>query len=350
MILDYVDQMKKVDHFDMYGQITGLPEQLKNAWDLGNRLPLPGFEPFDRILIAGMGGSAIGGDLLASYVADMAALPISVHRDYDLPAWAAGKKTLVIASSHSGNTEETLSAYEQARINKCQLMCVSTGGALAKKAAADGTPIWQFDHKGQPRAAVGYSFGILLALLARLGMIPAQEEVILSTVETMKQLQKTFAMDVTTTKNPAKRLAGQLQNRWVTVFGCGRLAPIARRWKGQISEVAKALAQFEFLPEANHNTLAGLVNPEVLIPGTVALFLRSKFDHERNQLRTELTRKSFMLEGFNTDLIEAEGETALAQMWTSLLLGDYAAFYLAMLYEVDPTPVEMIENFKKEMK
>ena len=350
MILDNIDQMLKIDQEDMYGQITGLPQQLIKAWELGNKLPLPGFKPFHQVLIAGMGGSAIGGDLLASYVADLAEVPVTVLRDYDLPAWAKGSNTLVIASSHSGNTEETLSAYDQAMRNKCQVMCVTTGGKLMKKAEEDGTPVWQFEHKGQPRAAVGYSFGILLSLFVRLNLIPQQEKDLLATVSTMQALQKTYAIDVQTTKNPAKRLAGQLQDRWVAVFGCGRLSPVARRWKGQISEIAKAWAQFEFLPEANHNTLAGLVNPEALIPTTMALFLRSSYDHQRNQLRTELTRKSFMLEGFNTDLIDAQGDSALAQMWTMLFLGDFVAYYLAMLYEVDPSPVAMIENFKKEMK
>jgi glucose/mannose-6-phosphate isomerase len=349
MILDSVDQIEKIDQLNMYDQIVGLPDQLKKAWELGNSLVLPEFEPVERIIIAGMGGSAIGGDLLASYVADLASQPVIVHRDYDLPAWAKGKNTLVIASSHSGNTEETLTAYDQALKNHCQVLCITTGGTLARKAQADGTALWLFEHKGQPRAAVGYSFGILLALFSRMGWIPDQNKIVLDTVQSMSAIQKNYAVDVLTTKNPAKRLAGQLQNRWIIVFGCGRMAPVARRWRGQMSEIAKAWAQFEFLPEANHNALAGLINPEELIPMTMAVFLRSKYDHERNQLRTELTRKSFMLEGFNTDLIDAEGEQSLAQMFETILLGDYTAFYLAMLYGMDPTPVEMIENFKKEM-
>ncbi len=276
MILDSVDQIEKIDHSDMYGQIFGLPQQLKKAWELGNKLPLPIFESISQIVIAGMGGSAIGGDLLASYVADLVDIPVFVHRDYDLPAWAKEKKTLVIATSHSGNTEETLSAYEQAKKNGCQLFCVSTGGKLLKLAQADGAAAWPFEHQGQPRAAVGYSFGMLLALFSRMGWIADQNLPVAATIEAMIQLKQHCAVEVGTTKNPAKRLAGQLQNRWVAVFGCGLLAPVARRWKGQISEIAKAWAQFEFLPEADHNTLAGLLNPEELIPMTMTLFLKIK--------------------------------------------------------------------------
>jgi glucose/mannose-6-phosphate isomerase len=349
MILDSIERIKEVDQFDMYSQIDGLPEQLKMAWELGLQLPLPAFQQISQIVIAGMGGSAIGGDLLASYVADLAEIPVVVHRDYDLPLWAKGKKTLVICSSHSGNTEETLSAYAQAKANNCQIMCISTGGKLAENARTDQTALWIFEHKGQPRAAVGYSFGILLALVYRLGLIADPSKTVLETVEAMKIAQKNYAVEVATPRNPAKRMAGQLQNRWVAVFASGRMSPISRRWKGQISEIAKAWAQFEFLPEANHNTQAGLVNPEELIPQTMALFLRSEFDHERNKLRIEYTRKSFMVEGFGTDIIEAEGPSPLAHMFNTLLFGDYIAFYLAMLYGADPTPVEKIENFKKEM-
>ncbi|MBI9048488.1 MAG: bifunctional phosphoglucose/phosphomannose isomerase [Anaerolineaceae bacterium] len=350
MILDSIDQIKEVDQFNMYDQIFGLPEQLKKAWEVANTFPLPEYKPVSQIVIAGMGGSAIGGDLLASYISDLASVPVVVHRDYDLPAWANGTHTLVIASSHSGNTEETLSAYAKAKENGCQILCISTGGKLAQYAQADKKPLWKFDHKGQPRAAVGYSFGILLAFVSRMGIVSDQNDIVLQTVQSMTEVQKDYGMEIPTPKNPAKRMAGQMQNRWVAVFACGRMSPIARRWKGQISEIAKAWAQFEFLPEANHNTLAGLVNPEELIPTTMAIFLRSEFDHQRNQLRTELTRKSFMVEGFGTDMIDAKGEQPLAQMFNTLLYGDYIAFYLAMLYKADPTPVEMIENFKKEMK
>jgi glucose/mannose-6-phosphate isomerase len=127
------------------------------------------------------------------------------------------------------------------------------------------------------------------------------------------------------------------------------LEPVARRWKGQISEVAKAGAAFEFLPEADHNTLAGVWNPEEVLMKVFALFLRAPSYHARNQLRTNLTKKVFMLEGINTDFIDAAGDTSLAHQWTALHFGDYTAYYLAMAYGVDPTPVEAIESFKLDM-
>ncbi len=348
--LDDLDRMHQLDPQNMLGHIDGLPDQLQSAWDLGQQQPLPASSGLRNILVAGMGGSAIGADLLAAYVAPLCSLPISVHRDYDLPAWAAGPETLVVASSHSGNTEETLSAFESARQRDCRILAISTGGKISAQAAAAGVPAWSFVHQGQPRAAVGFSFGLLLALLFRLGLVPDQTQDLKEAVQAMRRQQAHLKPEVPVTDNPAKRMAGQYYGRWVSVFGSGLLAPVARRWKGQVSEVAKAWAQFEFLPEADHNTLAGVVNPEEVLSRMMAIFLRALSDHPRNRMRADLTRKGFMLEGLNTDFFDAQGNSPLAQMWTTLHFGDYTAYYLAMAYGVDPTPVAAIEGLKAEMK
>jgi glucose/mannose-6-phosphate isomerase len=151
--------------------------------------------------------------------------------------------------------------------------------------------------------------------------------------------------------NPSKRYGGQLVGRWVSVYGAGLLAPVARRWKGQINELAKAAANFEFLPEADHNAFAALINPpDLLMPRTMTLFLRCAADHPRNRLRQEQTRQGFMLEGLNVDGYEARGEGPLAQMWTAIHFGDYMAFYLAIAYQVDPTPVDALQNLKAALK
>jgi glucose/mannose-6-phosphate isomerase len=349
MNLDDFSAFAQLDAQDMLGHIDRLPDQLQQAWDLSQRLPLPDFTNVERVVIAGMGGSAIGADLLASYVAPLSRAPVFVHRDYELPAWAQAPHTLVIASSHSGNTEETLSAFETARSRGCQVLALSTGGKLAALAEQAGYPVWRFEHKGQPRSAVGYSFGLLLGAFFRLGLIPDPSKDLAAAAAAMRRQQESLAASQPTVKNLAKREAGQLCGRFVVVMGSGYLAPVARRWKGQLSEVAKAWAQFEFLPEADHNTLAGVVNPPELLDRLMVLFLRAPSDHPRNARRSELTRKAFMLEGFNTDFMDAQGETPLEHMWTLLHLGDYVAYYLAMVYGVDPTPVDAIEGFKKEL-
>lgn len=351
MNLDDLDYFKKLDTLNMLGEIDGLPDQLAFAYQLGIKHPLPDWKDFKHVVIAGMGGSAIGADLLASYCASLALLPVSVHRDYSLPHFARGRETLVICSSHSGNTEETLDAFEAARKAECRIVVVCTGGELAKRAKENNIPLWTFDHAGQPRAAVGFSFGLLLAMFQRLGFIPDQSKEMQDAVAAMKRTQQHLKADVPAVKNPAKRYAGQLMGRWVTFVGSGLLTTVARRWKGQINEVAKAGANFEFLPEADHNTLAGTMNPqETLNAHTMTLFLRAPSDHPRNRLRSDLTRKAFMLEGMNTDYVDARGNTPLAHMWTLILFGDYMAYYLAMGYGVDPTPIKALVEFKEAMK
>ncbi|MBU2611643.1 MAG: bifunctional phosphoglucose/phosphomannose isomerase [Chloroflexi bacterium] len=360
MNLDDFSSFAKLDPQNMLGEIDSLPEQLEKAWELGQTCEVFKTSQVSRVVIAGMGGSAIGADLLAAYLAPSCKIPIFVHRDYGLPAFARGRETLVIASSHSGNTEETLDSFEAALKNGCRLLAISTGGELAKRAEAAKVSLWQFEHKGQPRAAVGFSFGLLLAAFARLGLMGDLSEAttdpqgmlreVANTVAAMKKQQETLRAEVPVAQNPAKRMAGQWMGRWVNVFGSGRLAPVARRWKGQINELAKAAAGFEALPEADHNALAGLSNPEDILSRTFTLFLRAPSDHPRNRLRAELTRQAFMLEGLNTDFFDAQGDSPLAHIWTALHFGDYTAFYLAMAYGVDPTPVEALENFKVAMK
>jgi glucose/mannose-6-phosphate isomerase len=351
MNLDDLERFKQLDTLNMLGEIDGLPDQLAFAYQLGMKHPLPDWKDFKQVVIAGMGGSAIGADLLASYCASLSLLPVTVHRDYSLPRFARGQKTLVICSSHSGNTEETLDAFEAARKAECRVIGVCTGGELANRAKENNIPLWMFDHAGQPRAAVGFSFGLLLAMFQRLGFIPDQSNEMEEAVAAMKRTQQHLKADVPAVKNPAKRYAGQLMGRWVTFVGSGLLTTVARRWKGQINEVAKAGANFEFLPEADHNTLAGTMNPqETLNAHTMTLFLRAPSDHPRNRLRSDLTRKAFMLEGMNTDYVDARGNTPLAHMWTSILFGDYMAYYLAMGYGVDPTPIQALVEFKEAMK
>lgn len=350
MNLDDLDYFKKLDAQNMLGEIDGLPDQLQAAGDLSKTQSLPELGDIRSIVICGLGGSAIGADLVSAYVASSISLPVTVHRDYGLPAFAKGKQTLVICSSHSGNTEETLDSFETAVKNDCSIVAISTGGELAKRADEKKVPVWRFSHNGQPRAAVGFSFGLLLGLLVRLNFIADPSADLAEAVAAMKKSQEHLRAEVPAANNPAKRYAGQLIGRWVTVVGSGMLAPVARRWKGQINEIAKAGANFEFIPEANHNTLAGTLNPQqVLNAHTMTMFLRAPSDHPRNRLRSDLTRQTFMLEGMNTDFVDARGESALAHMWTLILFGDYMSYYLAMAYGVDPTPVDALVGFKEAM-
>jgi glucose/mannose-6-phosphate isomerase len=219
MNLDDHARFESIDVQDMHAHIDGLPDQLGTAWDLGTSLPLPVWDGIEKVLVAGMGGSAIGADLVAAYISQLCPIPVIVHRNYSLPAWAEGESTLVIASSHSGNTEETLSSFKEAQERKCRILALSTGGKLAELVQDAGGVLWQFEHQGQPRAAVGYSAGLLLAAFSRLGLIPDPESDLMSAVEAMRSQQEDLRPEVPATGNLAKRLAGQIYGRWVVVIG-----------------------------------------------------------------------------------------------------------------------------------
>ncbi len=349
MNLDDLALFRQLDSQDIIAQINNLPDQLENAYKLGMRLPLANFHDLKVVVIAGMGGSAIGADLVAAYISRECPVPIIVHRDYGLPAFASGPGALVIASSHSGNTEETLSAFEVGLARGCSLLAISTGGKLERMAAQNQVNAWRFEHNHAPRTAVGFSFGLLLAVFHRLGLIADPSKDLDEALHAMRNAQMSLRPDVPVVHNPAKRMAGQLYGRWVSVFSADYMAPVARRWKGQVSELAKAWAQYEYLPESDHNSLAGTENPPELIQKMIALFIRAPRIEQRNLKRLELTRMMFMQQGINTDFIDARGENPLAHLWTCVLMGDYTTYYLAMAYGVDPTPIALMDAFKAEM-
>ena len=349
MNLDNLPHFKQLDPDNMLAHIDGLPNQIEAAWARAGTLPLPDLSGVTQIVLCGMGGSAIGGSLLSALVANDCRLSFTVCRDYDLPAWAAGPQTLVIGSSHSGNTEETFSCFKQAIERKTKLIAITGGGKIEALCREAGGTVWQFDYKSQPRAAVGYSFMLPLACFSRSGLIADKSADVAGAVAAMREQQKALRAESPVVNNPAKRMAGQIMDRYPLIFGSGIMAPVARRWKGQMSENAKAWAQFEEIPEMNHNSVVGITNPQLLITKYMALFLESDFDHPRNKIRSETTRRLFMTAGYNTDVIRGVGPTPLAQLLTALHYGDYVSFYLAMAYETDPTPIGPIEVLKERL-
>ena len=343
MNLDDLRQMDALDSQGFLHDVDTLPDQMAQAWALAQSYQVPdSFRDVQNIIIAGMGGSAIGGSLVQAYVAPECRLPISVLRDYSLPA-STGPETLIIASSHSGNTEETLSACQTALARGARLLAITRGGRLGQLAQEKGLPVWRFEHAGQPRAAVGFSFMLTLGVLVKLGLVAEPSVEVAGAVASMLDQQQRLRANVPVTANPAKRLAGQLMDRIPLIFGADHLAPVARRWKGQINEVAKAMAVFDELPEMDHNSVVGTVYPEMLVGKFMALFLRSSFEHARNARRAEATREIYMAAGFNTDAVDSSGPSRLAHVFTSLHFGDYTAFYLAIAYGIDPSPIPQID-------
>ncbi len=346
MNLDAPEAFQSEAQVKLLAEIEHLPDSLLDGFVAGNQLELDPIESLKNIVISGTGNSIISADLLAAYTAAICSVPVSIHRDYGVPAFASGPETLFIASSYSGDTQETLHSLEAAVQNRCRIMAVCTGGMLAEEASKVEAPVWKIEQQSSARGAIGFSFGLLLAAFSRLGLIPDQEATLHGAVEAMKTQQARLRVDSPVSRNLAKRMAGQLMGRLVTVFAAGHIVPVARRWKSQINELAKSIAQFEALPEADYDTLQGASMPESVLLHSMALFLRAPSDHRQNRLRSNLTRRALLLEGVNTDFVDASGDTPLAHIWTLAHLGDYIAFYLAAAYGIDPTPLPPLENPK----
>jgi glucose/mannose-6-phosphate isomerase len=350
MNLDDLPRMKEIDSADMLGFIDRLPDQLESAWQTAGNYPLDiAGDAIRHIVVAGMGGSGIGGALLAAYADHVGTVPVTVWRNYGLPAWARGRDTLVIVASHSGNTEEALSAFAEARRRGVPLIAITSGGELADDARAASIPLWQFTFRAQPRAAVGFLFVLPMACVARLGLMPDPSAELSAALTAMRDQQAHLRADIPAIHNPAKRMGGQWMGRWIAVYGSDHLAPVARRWKTQIAEIGKAWAQYEELPELDHNSVTGTLQPEDLTDRYMLVFLRSTFAHARNDLRARITRELLMVQGFGTDEFQASGPNRLAHMLTALHFGDYSAFYLAIAYGVDPSPVAPIAELKARL-
>jgi glucose/mannose-6-phosphate isomerase len=347
--LDDRTTYQQIDLSGMFGHIAALPDQCEAGWKLMQPVDLPAsFSQVDKIVVSGMGGSAIGGSLLASLIADECRVPLFVVRDYTLPAFVSGPSSLVIGASYSGETEETLSTFDEAHRRGCQLMALTTGGTLAQRAKAYGATLATFTYESQPRAALGYSFTPLLALLCRLGFVADKSADLAEAVAVMRAWQKGIESSLPLSRNSAKRLAGQMVGRYVVVWGSGHLAEVARRWKTQINENAKHWAGFEVLPEADHNAICGTLPDEVTAKMFV-VFLTSTLDHPRTQKRHAISRHVLMTSGVNTEAIAARGNSALSQMLSTIHYGDYVSGYLGLLNEQDLTTIPGILELKARM-
>ncbi len=349
--LDDAEAVRALDRADMYRHLEAFPDQLADAWQAAQSFPLPQTHTAPRLIVlCGMGGSAIGGDLVAALLRGSAPGPFLVSRQYDLPAYVYGQDVLLIASSYSGNTEETLAAADQALTRGVRMLAITTGGALADHARQHDYPLWQFDYRSQPRAAIGWSFGLLLGLTHRLGFVPTLAEDVPEAVQVLRTHVDEYALETPTPRNSAKRTAGQLIGRMPVVFGAGIFEPVARRWKTQYNENANTWAQYEPLPEANHNVVASMEFPTEHGLNIAAQFISSPtYDHPRVRLRYELTYKMCLQHGIMADVFSPQGQSALAQLCHAVQYGDYLSFYLAAAYGVDPTAIAPIMELKEQL-
>lgn len=338
-----------IDKSGMGAQILGLPDQCRRAWKNGLDFKLPAdYSTIDSVLVLGMGGSAIGGDLLKAVTSDLKKPLVLVNRDYDLPAWVDGR-TLVIAASYSGNTEETLSAFAQALGNNCKKVVISIGGEISSLAAGNKVPVFTIGHISQPRAALGYGLLPLLAIMQNLGFVDSKSVDVEGTVMEMEKLTARWKTDAPARDNLAKKLALKLAGKVTVIYGAGIISDVARRWKTQINENSKAWAFFETFPELNHNAVVGYRYPEALRDKIFVIMLRCSSLHPRTLLRYDVTEELLEQNGISHEFVDSEGGDLLKQMMGAVLLGDWVSYYLAVLNGVDPTPVPEIDFLKKRL-
>lgn len=340
---------QRLDTEGMLAQLKRLPAQCRDAWEKALQFKLPrGYRKVDKVVILGMGGSAIGGDLLRSLAHRLKRPLIFVVRDYDLPPFV-DENTLVIASSYSGNTEETLSALAQALETKCHKLALTTGGRLGEMAKRAGVPVFPIEHTSPPRAALGYSLMPLIAFFQQLGFFKDMSAEVAEMLQTLDDVLREWNETVPTTSNPAKQLAISLHDKIAVVYGAGIMSQVARRWKTQINENSKAWAFFEILPELNHNAVVGYEMPKGLAANIFVVMLRSSHIRHRTLLRYEITAELLKQNGIPHQIVDAPGKGELAQMMGLVYLGDWVSYYLALLYGVDPTPVKTIDYLKKHL-
>ena len=346
-VIETVASIRRADEANMLDRIKELPKQLRDALAIarGATLP-PSLGDVRGIVVLGMGGSAIGGDLAAALLSAELRVPMVVHRDYDLPAWV-GRDTLVIASSYSGNTEETLASFAAAQARGAKLLVLTTGGQLKARADAVGIPVVTFSYRAQPRAALGYSLGLVLGVLARLGFATDPTSAVEAALVDLAKLEERVHEGAKT--NEAKELAQDLFGKVPFVYGAGTLGVMARRVKGQWNENAKSWSAFDVMSELNHNAVVGFPHPAIAREALVVLCLQSDRDNARHKVRFEVTKELLDRAGIAHRTLSFGGSSLLSEVLQLVLFTDYVSFYLALLNGADPSEVRSIDYLKERL-
>jgi glucose/mannose-6-phosphate isomerase len=347
------EQIARVDTSNQVADVLAMPDQLEDAlW----RVETSGIEKHGGLgrgrggeaplLVCGMGGSAVGGDLAAAALGDRLTRPLVTVRGYELPSWAT-PSSVVLCASYSGNTEETLACYEAAGALGATRVAATTGGRLAEQARVDGVPVIGFPAGLQPRAAVAYGLVTTLEVAAFAGVSPRVRTEIDASSAALAELGSEWGPEADD-GNLAKELAGRMLGACACIYGAGPTGATAYRWKTQINENAKVPAFAAELPEADHNEIVGWDGAASIGP-FFALFLEDTDQHPRTRQRIELTEKLVAEHASGTAVVASRGSGPLDRLLSLVMLGDLVSIYLAVLREVDPTPVAVIDRLKEEL-
>jgi glucose/mannose-6-phosphate isomerase len=324
---------------DLLADVLGLPDQLRDAlW----RVETARLEPADSagLMVCGMGGSAIGADLAAAALGDRLTKPMVTIRGYELPSWATPEWT-VLCSSYSGNTEETLACFEAAEVLGTRRLVASTGGRLVEGAREAGLPVIGLPGIFQPRFAVAYMVAIAAEAAALAGVAPR----IRTEIDAAAAFLEVRLAEL---RGRASEVAAALDGAATVAYGSDLTAPVARRWKTQINENAKAPAFYSELPEADHNEICGWSADSGAGP-FAAVFLEDCDQHPRERQRFELTADLVEAEGATAVRLETAGSTRVERLLWATMLGDLVSMEMASLRDVDPGSIVAIDKLKEGM-
>lgn len=309
--------------------------QISDAYNASININLPDVKKISNIVICGMGGSAISGDLLSLYLYDEIKIPIFVNRRYDLPNFV-NSKSLIFISTYSGNTEETLSCYSLAKKRTKNIICITTGGKLF----SFSTKYFLELPKGyQPRCALGWLFIPLIVILMRLGMIKNKDAEIKDSISLLKELSIKYNAE----NSFPYKLAKELLGKFIIIYSDSKWLGVARRWSAQFNENSKVFSHYNEFSELNHNEIVGFGNPS--LPYAV-IYLIDKSYNERIKKRFDLSKEIFS-HFSNIYEIESMGDSLLARIFSLIYIGDWTSYWLAVLQNIDPTPIERIDWLKQ---
>ncbi len=329
-----------IDKTNMLKVLKDFPLQFGKALAITTKVKVPK-KKYSNVIIAGMGGSSLPAAIIKTYLSDKIKVPILICQNYDLPK-EANTKSLVFASSFSGNTEETLSVYKECRRKKIQMVGITTGGELAKLCQKDKVPLILLPNEGiQPRCGTGYMFTGILTAMSKAGLAPNKSNEIKTAAEALTKMNF---------ETNAEQLAPRFKGKLIVVYASERFKEIARIWKIKFNENSKVLAFHNYFPELNHNETAGFTNFQKENIPTLVIILRNKADHPRILKRMDITADIIREKGGEVMNIEMPAGSPLTQIFGALYFGDFLSYYLALEYETDPSPVEVVEYLKKRLK
>lgn len=346
--LDSKENILKLDPKGMYALTIDFPAQCEHALKIAEKINfLEEYKTAKNIVMTGLGGSAIGGNLLRSIYEHTSSIPFVVNRDYHLPNFV-NKDTLVFVCSYSGNTEETLSSYQIAKEKGAKIISLTSGGELAEKTKKDGGILIQIPSGQPPRTALGFMFIPLLFASEQLNYIPKQNYQ--SLFDVLKSCVADWNVEVPTSKNPVKRLASSLKGKLCLLYGLGSWQAVAaERWKGEINENAKNMAFANVLPELNHNEVLGWIKAnEQGVKNWITLILEDGKESQKMQTRARVTTE-LIQDKSEVMRIQARGNTLPEKLLSLIFYGDLMSIYLAALNGVDPEDITSINYLKSEL-